>query len=315
MKTRERRRFRAELVRALHRAGHPVAIALVQDRRAVLEPGRLARLRRRSRSRRSARWSNRSRSGTTSIARSGACGASTRCRRSMRRSQRLQGAHPARAFYGPRRHRFRVHIPVLARCANGRAEVPLSALSHHLYVDRRGAPENPQGPFGTVEKLALAARDRAARPAPSACGVTEMNWPLAGTGAYSPVNRALRAPRAGADGRRRLQRRPLRRLPAALSVPCDRLRARRARVLVAARVARLRPGGRQRSRGAAATPGLRDAARVSRAPRRSDAGLGAASAAGRRAAWALPVLVPPPGRRRRDPHVRARSRAAEFRRI
>lgn len=63
------------------------------------------------------------------------------------------------------------------------------ALSLHLYVDRRGAPENRQGRFDALSKFALAA-------ALSGTGVggtservilSEFNWPLTGTGAWSPV--------------------------------------------------------------------------------------------------------------------------------
>lgn len=63
-----------------------------------------------------------------------------------------------------------------------------SALSHHLYVDRRGSPESRQGRFSTVEKCALA---RSIAGQHRACGdrfiCSEVNWPLAGTGIYSPV--------------------------------------------------------------------------------------------------------------------------------
>lgn len=66
----------------------------------------------------------------------------------------------------------------------------LSALSHHLYVDRRGAPENRQGRFGAVEKFALA--KAIATWSPAVRGdrliVSEVNWPLRGTGEFSPVN-------------------------------------------------------------------------------------------------------------------------------
>ncbi len=65
-----------------------------------------------------------------------------------------------------------------------------AALSHHLYVDRRGAPENRQGRFAALEKFALAkaiagwsdavAGDRLI--------VSEVNWPVLGTGEFSPVN-------------------------------------------------------------------------------------------------------------------------------
>ena len=66
--------------------------------------------------------------------------------------------------------------------------VPLSALSHHLYVDRRGAPENPQNGFSSVEKFALA--KAIAEQTPVCSGsvvVSEVNWPIAGTAVHSPV--------------------------------------------------------------------------------------------------------------------------------
>lgn len=68
-------------------------------------------------------------------------------------------------------------------------DLPFHALSHHLYVDRRGAPENRQGPFDTVGKCALLrayahvhgfADDRPM--------ISEVNWPLRDTGVWSPVN-------------------------------------------------------------------------------------------------------------------------------
>jgi hypothetical protein len=80
--------------------------------------------------------------------------------------------------------------------------VPLSALSHHLYVDRRGAPENYQGRFSSVEKFALA---RAIARCTPACDdrliISEVNWPLAGTGVYSPIRAPYVPPgHHGSDG-------------------------------------------------------------------------------------------------------------------
>lgn len=63
-----------------------------------------------------------------------------------------------------------------------------SVLSHHLYVDRRGAPESLQGSFDAVKKMALL---RALGESSGRCGagliVSEFNWPLLGTGVWSPV--------------------------------------------------------------------------------------------------------------------------------
>ena len=63
------------------------------------------------------------------------------------------------------------------------------AMSHHLYVDRRGGPESFQGKFDAVGKLALA---KAIAVKSGKCGngglvVSEFNWPLSGTAEWSPV--------------------------------------------------------------------------------------------------------------------------------
>lgn len=66
---------------------------------------------------------------------------------------------------------------------------PFDALSHHLYVDRRGAPENRQGRFSILEKCALAKAMAAQSPAVKSdrLVISEVNWPLLDTGVYSPV--------------------------------------------------------------------------------------------------------------------------------
>lgn len=75
------------------------------------------------------------------------------------------------------------------------AGLKFGALSHHLYVDRRGAPENYQGRFSTLEKLVLA---RAIARWSGCCEdrliVSEVNWPLKGTGVYSPVGSPYESP-------------------------------------------------------------------------------------------------------------------------
>jgi len=74
-------------------------------------------------------------------------------------------------------------------------QLNLHALSHHLYVDRRGAPENKQAGESTLEKLAKI--KAVAQHAPN-CNdrvfITEFNWPLQGTGAYSPVTSPYDSP-------------------------------------------------------------------------------------------------------------------------
>lgn len=62
------------------------------------------------------------------------------------------------------------------------------ALSQHLYVDRRGAPENFQGKFDTVGKCAIhRAIARVFGFKEEKIIVSEFNWPLLGTGTWSPV--------------------------------------------------------------------------------------------------------------------------------
>ena len=79
--------------------------------------------------------------------------------------------------------------PYVAACLrNLPSGLVLDALSHHLYVDRRGPPEAFQGRFDTLRKLALA---RAIAAGSGRCSpriiISEVNWPLLGTGVWSPV--------------------------------------------------------------------------------------------------------------------------------
>lgn len=68
------------------------------------------------------------------------------------------------------------------------ASKPLAGLAAELYVDRRGAPENRQGKFDAVGKLRLFRALASTCPAMDGrLVVTEFNWPLAGTGEWSPV--------------------------------------------------------------------------------------------------------------------------------
>ncbi len=69
--------------------------------------------------------------------------------------------------------------------------LPFDAVTSLLYVDRKGAPENGQFGWNAAMKLALlkAAIETTARPgAGQGLWITEVNWPLAGTGAFSPAS-------------------------------------------------------------------------------------------------------------------------------
>jgi len=66
--------------------------------------------------------------------------------------------------------------------------VAFDKVSSLLYVDRTGAPENAQFGWTTAKKVALwRAIVDTLYPEPKGCWITEMNWPLAGAGEYSPA--------------------------------------------------------------------------------------------------------------------------------
>jgi hypothetical protein len=77
---------------------------------------------------------------------------------------------------------FHLYPPTLA-CR------PFDKVSSLLYVDRVGAPENGQAGWTTADKIALlkAAVDVCATGGRD-LWITEVNWPLRGTGPYSPAS-------------------------------------------------------------------------------------------------------------------------------
>lgn len=183
----------AGLVRCLREHGHPVSIALTQDRNAVRNP---------------AGWTqfvrevlratcdnieyaevghavNRVKWGIWSIA---------EYRNLMAGLDGITREFQGVRFTGPAAIDFEYPF-VQAALDRLPRDVRLAALSHHLYVDRRGAPENRQGPFSTLEKLALA---RAIAATSKSCEdkliISEVNWPITGTGVYSPVNSPYESP-------------------------------------------------------------------------------------------------------------------------
>ena len=196
--SREQRRFGAQLVHALHGAGHPVAIALVQDRKAVLDPGSwrdfaadvLEGVGHMVEALEVGHNVNRAKWGIWDF---------RELRSLYAPLANLHARFPALQFMGPGAIDFE-YPSVLSALREWPAEVPLSALSHHLYVDRRGAPENPQGRFSALEKFALA---RAIAQRPPVCTrrlvISEVNWPLRGTGVYSPLLAPYVLPGQGGD--------------------------------------------------------------------------------------------------------------------
>ena len=185
--SRERRRGRMALVRSLHRASHPVAIGLVQDRRAVNQP---------------AAWHNFVNEVLDEV---GSFVELVEIGHSINRTKwgvwdfdelaslyaPLEALHkrcPSVRFMGPAVIDFEYPF-VLSALRQWPGAVPLAALSQHLYLDRRGAPETPQRGFGALEKFALArAIARASPHCEDRLIVSEVNWPLAGTAPHCPVS-------------------------------------------------------------------------------------------------------------------------------
>ncbi|WP_127555554.1 lipopolysaccharide kinase InaA family protein [Saccharospirillum alexandrii] len=100
----------------------------------------------------------------------------------------LKARYPHLTFLGPAVNDFEFqYYPPLLEAAGE----PVDALSNHLYVDRRGAPENAQSGFSTLEKC-LYAKALADTYGKAGFYITEVNWPLHNTGDYSPLAGAYR---------------------------------------------------------------------------------------------------------------------------
>jgi tRNA A-37 threonylcarbamoyl transferase component Bud32 len=178
--------FAAEAGRALARDGRRVGFAFCQDRRAVLDPRLWAEM-----------WAhampligsfaewievghaiNRVKWGLWRL---------RDYRRLAEPMAEAAAAYPRVRWMGPAAIDFE-YPQALAALAALPPNMRFDALSHHLYVDRRGAPENPQGVFAALDKFALArALARASGRCEDRLVVSEVNWPLADTGVYSPV--------------------------------------------------------------------------------------------------------------------------------
>lgn len=180
-------------VEVLRGDGHEVMIAMVQDRNAVLAPDSwreflnfvLERVGHLVREVELCHAVNRMKWGVHSAQEQ---------RLLLEPVRELLERYPSVKFTGPSCIDFEYHY-VLAALEETPTGLTYSALSHHLYVDRREAPENFQGRFSTVEKCALLraiakwsprCRDRVV--------VSEVNWPVSGSGIWSPVGATYQMP-------------------------------------------------------------------------------------------------------------------------
>ncbi len=172
----------AAAVAQLAARGHEVALGLIQSRRAVLAPAEwqaflaeaLRRMHPHVRFVEIGHAVNRVKWGMWGIRETVALWESV---------SGLRAQYPQLTILGPAVNDFEYHYypPLLSRLTG-----KIDGLSNHLYVDRRGAPENFQGKFSLLEKCALG-RAMAEVHGLKGFYVTETNWPLRGTGDYSPL--------------------------------------------------------------------------------------------------------------------------------
>lgn len=178
-----------ELVRALHARGCELTFALPQNRELVRDP---------------ARWEsaverlatvfapygprfqvgqaiNRSKWGIWNL---------REYAELARSAEKILRRTPGMEILGPAVIDFEYHVT--AAVLNQKdAGIRFDAVSALLYVDRRGAPENPQAGFDTVDKVVLLkAIADTARNAAGRVWITEVNWPL-WEGPHSPAGKSV----------------------------------------------------------------------------------------------------------------------------
>lgn len=183
------------LVKQLHGKGVEVMLAVLQDRQALLQPDswkafltliiesvgdKVAHIE-------ITHASNRVKWGIWS---------SDEYQQLMEPALELQQRFPHIHLVGPACIDFE-YLPVIAALGTHPKGQPLAALSHLLYVDRRGAPESTQGhKFSTLEKSALL---KALAQWSDRCAdkiiVSEVNWPVKHTGIWSPIGCPYETPK------------------------------------------------------------------------------------------------------------------------
>jgi hypothetical protein len=105
--------------------------------------------------------------------------------------ERLTAARPDAEVLGPAVIDFEYHATT-ALLNLDRPGLSFDAVSALLYVDRRGAPENRQAGFDTVDKVVLlkAIAETAKNARSGRCWITEVNWPLR-EGPHAPAGRSV----------------------------------------------------------------------------------------------------------------------------
>lgn len=184
--SKEQNEFLKQCVRELSELGYPVSIALIQNRRAVQNPDLWATF---------CEEILRDLHSYIEIAEIGhatnrvkwGCWNSSDYAALAAVVPNLRTSYPNVKFMGPAGIDFE-YQRVLGTLEAISTNVQFDALSHHLYVDRRGAPENEQAGFCTWKKCALARAISTVHPRTAdKLIVSEVNWPLIDTGVFSPV--------------------------------------------------------------------------------------------------------------------------------
>jgi len=185
--------FLSDIVKTLHGGGRSVSVALVQGRHAVNDPKAWALF---------VAYVLERVSGHVDFVEVGHAINRVKWgiwdfeehRRLLEAVAAITDRYPDIKFTGPGVIDFEYPF-LMAALKNVPEKLHFASLSHHLYVDRRGAPENRQGPFSALEKFALA---RAIAHRSPQCDdsliISEVNWPLKGTGVYSPVGSPYESP-------------------------------------------------------------------------------------------------------------------------
>ena len=174
------------LVERLHREKIPVMVKILQDRQAVLNPVSwrdflrtvISAVADKVRQIEVTHAKNRSKWGVWT---------NQEFKVLMQPVLELRQEFPMVNFVGPACIDFE-YLAVLSGLADLPKGFRLNGLSHLLYVDRRGAPENKQAGFSTVEKSALlkAIANHSSR-VDDRVIVSEVNWPIQGAGLWSPI--------------------------------------------------------------------------------------------------------------------------------
>lgn len=178
-----------DLIHSLHGRGVSIMVALLQDRTAVVEPQKwkafldfiIPRIAAHVDCIEVTHAYNRAKWGIWNLA---------ELRELLAITFDYKRTYPSIQISGPACIDFE-YAPIISAFAELKKIDPtyqFDALSHLLYVDRRGAPENHQGGFTTLEKAQLL---KSIARSSSACNdriiISEVNWPLEDTDVWSPI--------------------------------------------------------------------------------------------------------------------------------